>query len=127
MGTWYLLFRTHLNWPGFLEILSFLQPTTVSSEIKYEYLWIKGTKFITSHHQTPSTIKSRLLTSLCLNRANDRVKFDYWGLWLFDYWNLLLFCLYDVMIWIFENSYVGVTDKKSCSYWPDKALAKSWS
>ena len=33
---------------------------------------------MTSHGLIPSKIKSRLFTS-CLNRANDRGKFDYWG------------------------------------------------
>ena len=60
------------------KLLSFLQPTTISSGIKYEYPWIKVTKLMTGHHRIPSKMKPRLFT--CFNRPNDRAKFDYWGL-----------------------------------------------
>ena len=79
------------------NLLRFLQPKTVSSEMKYEYSCIKVAKVMTGHHQIPLKIKRHLFTS-CFNIANDRVKFDYWGrrkTWLF-------FDLYGMMTWIWR-------------------------
>ena len=67
--------RAHLNWPGFVELLNFLSPTTISNEIKYAYPWTKMTKFMTSHRRMPSKIKAHLLIC-CLNTTNDGAKLD---------------------------------------------------
>ena len=87
--------RAHLNWPGFVELLSFLSPATISSEIKYTYPWVKVTKFMTSHRRIPSKITAHLFI-FCLNTTNDGAKFDYWD----GRKNFLLFLLYGLMTWI---------------------------
>ena len=79
------------------KLLNFLKPTKISSESKNEYPWIKITKFIIGHFRRPSKLKPQLFTSY-FNRANDRVKFDYWG----GRKTLLFFRLYRLMTSIEE-------------------------
>ena len=79
---------------------------------------------MTSHCQIPSKIKSHLFT-WCLNRANDRGKFDYSG----GRKNIVLPSLWfddmDIEIReVFQNSHLKGTGQKSCSLWSDEALAK---
>ena len=78
-----------------LKRFSFLQPSTILLELKYDYQWIKVTMFVTRHRRIPSKIKPRLFTS-CLNRTNDRTRFEYWG----GRKILLLFHLYGLMRWV---------------------------
>ena len=65
---------------------------------------------MTGHHEIPLKIKPFLFTS-CLNRANDRAKFDYWG-------GRKNYCSSVSMVWWygdthckgFSNSHVRGTD-----------------
>ena len=81
---------------------------------------------MTGRHRIPSKIKPLLFTS-CLNRANDRAKFDYW-----DQKEVIIlpFLWSDDMdietIEVFQNSHFGGTDQKSCSFWPARALEKTY-
>ena len=82
---------------------------------------------MTDYHWIPSKIKPYLFTS-CFNRANDRAKFNYWG----GRKTLLFFCLWsddiDIVktMEVLQNSLLGGTDQKCCSFWPAEALAKNW-
>ena len=93
------------------------------NEIKYEYPWIKVTKFMTTHYRILWKIKSRVSTS-CSNKANDGAKFDYWG----GRKTLLYFRIYGLVTWetihVFWKEPVEGTNQRGCSFWPAVILAK---
>ena len=79
MDKWYVAsLVAHLNWSGFLET-SYL--TLVYNNFKWnqvhEHPWIKVTKFMAGHHQTPSKLKPYFFTS-CFNKAKDRAEIGQW-------------------------------------------------
>ena len=116
-----------LNWVPW-KLLSFLQPTTISSEIKYEYPWIKVTEFMADHSRIRSKIKLRLFTFVCLPLHSIEPTIE---------WSLIIeveekpYCSSVSMVWwdeyheFSQNSNLEGTDQKSCSFWPAKAFTKT--
>ena len=70
-------------------------------------------------------LKTKRLFTLCFHRANDKVKFDYWGkknlIVLSSLWSDDM----DIKtIEVSQNSHLGGTGQRSCSLWPAEGTGK---
>ena len=120
MNMWYLVaLATHIFWPGFLENLlascSLQQFQTKSSmntcELKWLSLWQATAKYFQKQNLVCSphvSIEPMIKQSLIIEVEEKSFLPSLWS----DEINI------KTTETVFQNSHLGGTDQKSCSFWP---------